>query len=233
MKKLQKLFLCTLFLAVILSAQDDTWNNSKSVNISIPKKENEEYGIAQIRERQELIRKKSGKYIGIGIGGFQVKKNYKEENQISLPAILSLKGGVQTFFNKNIAIRGFFGLDLATGFINYNFIKDPSHSFYSMLSLGIDIIGEFPLSKTYKHFLGAFAGIGGGATIYADNQDFSLFKKAIYTAGIMIEGGVTLSMFVKHRIEFGFKILPTAKELLNSRKFETSIMPYVMYNYKF
>ncbi|PAF42142.1 hypothetical protein BJI48_07420 [Helicobacter sp. 11S02596-1] len=202
-------------------------------NPSILEEKNEGYSIEAIRERQKLVRQKSGKYIGVGIGGFQVKKAYKEQNQISFPATLSLKGGVQTFFNKNIGIRGFFGLDMATGFINYEFAKDPSHSFYSMFSLGIDIIGEFPLTKSYKHFLGAFAGIGGGATIYADNENFSLFKHAITSAGIMIEGGVTLSLFVRHRFELGFKILPTAKQLLNSKKFETSLMPYVMYNYKF
>ncbi|PAF52339.1 hypothetical protein BKH44_02795 [Helicobacter sp. 13S00477-4] len=194
---------------------------------------NEGYGVAQIREKQKLIRAKSGQYVGVGIGGFEVKKDYNNQNQINTPMILSLKTGVQTFFNKNIGIRGFFGLDMGTGLLNYYFSKDPSKSFYSMLSLGIDMIAEFPLSRSYKHFLGAFVGIGGGATIYTDNDNFSLFKNAVYAAGLMIEGGITLSIFVKHRIEFGLKILPTSKSLLNNKRFETSLMPYVMYNYKF
>lgn len=194
---------------------------------------NEGYGVAQIREKQRLIRKKSGKYLGVGLGVFQITKTYNQKSQESLPAMLSLKTGSQTFFNKNIGIRGFFGLDMATGFVNYQLAKDPSNSFFTMISLGIDVIAEFPLTQSYKHFLGIFAGLGGGALIYADNENFKLIKKSIYTAGFLLEAGVTLDIFVKHRIEIGVKILPTPKTLLNNQNFQTSLMPYVMYNYKF
>lgn len=194
---------------------------------------NEGYGVAQIREKQRLIRKKSGKYLGVGLGIFQITKTYNQKSQESLPAMLSLKTGSQTFFNKNIGIRGFFGLDMATGFVNYQLAKDPSNSFFTMISLGIDVIAEFPLTQSYKHFLGIFAGLGGGALIYADNENFKLIKKSIYTAGFLLEAGVTLDIFVKHRIEIGVKILPTSKTLLNNQNFQTSLMPYVMYNYKF
>lgn len=194
---------------------------------------NEGYGVAQIREKQRLIRKKSGKYLGVGLGVFQITKTYNQKSQESLPAMLSLKTGSQTFFNKNIGIRGFFGLDMATGFVNYQLAKDPSNSFFTMISLGIDVIAEFPLTQSYKHFLGIFAGLGGGALIYADNENFKLIKKSIYTAGFLLEAGVTLDIFVKHRIEIGVKILPTSKTLLNNQNFQTSLMPYVMYNYKF
>lgn len=194
---------------------------------------NEGYGVAQIREKQRLIRKKSGKYLGVGLGVFQITKTYNQKSQESLPAMLSLKTGSQTFFNKNIGIRGFFGLDMATGFVNYQLAKDPSSSFFTMISLGIDVIAEFPLTQSYKHFLGIFAGLGGGALIYADNENFKLIKKSIYTAGFLLEAGVTLDIFVKHRIEIGVKILPTSKTLLNNQNFQTSLMPYIMYNYKF
>lgn len=194
---------------------------------------NEGYGVAQIREKQRLIRKKSGKYLGVGLGVFQITKTYNQKSQESLPAMLSLKTGSQTFFNKNIGIRGFFGLDMATGFVNYQLAKDPSSSFFTMISLGIDVIAEFPLTQSYKHFLGIFSGLGGGALIYADNENFKLIKKSIYTAGFLLEAGVTLDIFVKHRIEIGVKILPTSKTLLNNQNFQTSLMPYVMYNYKF
>ncbi|PAF53789.1 hypothetical protein BKH42_04500 [Helicobacter sp. 13S00482-2] len=197
------------------------------------KYKNEGYGVTQIREKQTLIRKKSGKYIGVGIGVFEIKKKYDQEIQQGLPAMLSLKTGSQTFFNKNIGIRGFFGLDLASGFANYKLEPDHSNSFFAMISLGIDVIAEFPLNQSYKHFLGAFAGLGGGALIYADNQNFKLIKNSIYVAGLIIEAGVTLDIFVKHRIELGIKVLPTSKSLLNNGDFQTSLMPYVMYNYKF
>lgn len=211
---------------VPLDALTDTPQQTKIYN-------NEGYGVAQIREKQRLIRKKSGKYLGVGLGVFQITKTYNQKSQESLPAMLSLKTGSQTFFNKNIGIRGFFGLDMATGFVNYELAKDPSSSFFTMISLGIDVIAEFPLTQSYKHFLGIFAGLGGGALIYADNENFKLIKKSIYTAGFLLEGGVTLDIFVKHRIEIGVKILPTSKTLLNNQNFQTSLMPYVMYNYKF
>lgn len=195
--------------------------------------QDEGYGVARIREKQKLIRKKSGRYLGVGLGMFQVSKTYNDKTVQSIPAMLSLKTGSQTFFNKNIGIRGFFGLDMATGFVNYQFAKDPSNSFFAMVSLGIDVIAEFPLTQSYKHFLGGFVGLGGGALIYADNENFKLIKKSIYTAGFLVEAGITLDIFVKHRIEIGLKVLPTSKTLLNNQNFQTSLMPYVMYNYKF
>ncbi|PAF47816.1 hypothetical protein BKH46_03010 [Helicobacter sp. 12S02634-8] len=235
MKHFSKIFFCALLVSHVIAQEPTT----PLPSIDTPKDINqtsegyEGYGIAQIRERQRLIKEKSGRYFGVGLGGFQIKKNYQGTFIQSYPAALLLKGGVQTFFNKNIGIRGFFAFDVATGLVNYALTKDPSDSFYAMLSLGIDLIGEFPLGNSYKHFLGVFAGVGGGATIYTDNQNFSLFKKAIYAGGVMIEGGVSLDIFIKHRIEIGLKVLPTAKTLLNNREFETSIMPYVMYNYQF
>ncbi|PAF43353.1 outer membrane beta-barrel protein [Helicobacter sp. 11S03491-1] len=236
MRRLCEFFLCGLFLCALLDAEDISIDTPRQIVPPPPKNNNyniQDSSIAQIRNKQELIRKKSGKYIGIGIGGVEIKKDYQNKSHTDSPAIFSIKSGVQTFFNKNIGIRGFFDLDMATGMLNYQWVNDPSRSFYAMFSLGIDMIGEFPLNRSYKHFLGFFGGLGGGGVIYTDNGNFSLFKDAIYTAGLMIEGGVTLSIFIKHRIEFGIKILPTVKTLLNSGRFETSLMPYIMYNYKF
>ncbi|MDO7252522.1 outer membrane beta-barrel protein [Helicobacter cappadocius] len=235
MNKIKTIVLMLVFFH-ILCAQDISNSSDNSISTTsqeIEKSKNEGYGVAEIREKQRLIRKKSGKYIGIGIGIFEVKKKYNQQTLESIPAMLSLKTGSQTFFNKNIGIRGFFGLDMASGFVNYKLAPDHSNSFFAMISLGIDVIAEFPLSQSYKHFLGGFAGLGGGALIYADNQNFKLIKDSIYTAGIIIEAGITLDIFVKHRIEFGVKVLPTAKSLLNNGNFQTSLMPYVMYNYKF
>lgn len=236
MIKIQIFFLIFIFVFNILYSQDSQSIPqpflSPSQELQADSK-NEGYGIDEIRKKQKLIRQKSGQYLGIGIGGVQIKKDYQDVSIVNVPVIFMLKGGTQTFFNKNIGIRGFFGLDMGTGILNYNFQKDPTNSFYAMISLGIDVLAEFPLSSSYKYFLGFFGGIGGGATIYADNKNFALIKHSLYAAGIILEGGMTLDLATNHRIELGAKILPTAKALLNNNRFETTLMPYVMYNYKF
>lgn len=217
----------------ILSAQDTDFIQAPLNSATAQQNYDDKYyGITQIKERQMLITKKSGKYISVGFGGVKIKKDYEEKFYVSPPVVLLLKTGAQTFFNKSIGIRGFFALDIASSIVNYKFSKDFNRSLYTLFSLGIDIITEFPLSKNSKHFLGAFVGLGGGVSFYMDS-DFNTFKTAIYTAGLLAEGGITLNIFVKHRIEFGVKALPDVKKHPSNGNFEISLMPYVMYNYKF
>lgn len=234
MDRVSNIFYIGAICLSILSAQDtDSIQAPLNSVITQQNYDDEYYGITQIKERQMLITKKSGKYIGMGFGGVKIKKDYEEKVYVSPPVVLSLKTGAQTFFNKSIGIRGFFALDIASNVVSYKFSKDSNRSFYTLFSLGVDIITEFPLSKNSKHFLGAFVGLGGGVSFYMDSEDFNTFKTAIYTAGLLAEGGITLNIFVKHRIEFGVKALPDVKKRLNNRSFEISLMPYVMYNYKF
>ncbi|BDQ29747.1 hypothetical protein ASB7_15840 [Helicobacter ailurogastricus] len=70
--------------------------------------------------------------------------------------------------------------------------------------------------------------------IYMDNGQFQLRnQQEIKTFGLIIQAGAALTLFSKHRIELGFKILPTNKTLLASDRFETSQMFNVVYLYKF
>ncbi len=185
-----------------------------------------------IVNRQRLTRKKSGWYFLVGFGVLDAIKDYKGKEVKNFIATLNLKTGVQTFFKKYVGVRGFFAWDLGTGKVNYQSHKDPTNSFFTMLSVGMDIIMEFPLGS-YKYYLGAFGGAGGGVVVYADNENFRLIKHGAYAGGLTIDGGITLALFLRHRIEWGFKILPTARMLSKSERFETSAMFYMSYNYKF
>ncbi|WP_233710888.1 outer membrane beta-barrel protein [Helicobacter salomonis] len=188
----------------------------------------------RLYNQYQQLKMKNGGYFGMGFGVINIKKDYKNTKLESFPAILSVKGGLQTFFRNYIGLRGFLALDLATSRVNWRSKYNPSNSFYGVVSIGLEIPLEISLSHSYKHFLGLYGGVGMGAVLYADNANFSLKDKHfIYTAGLIAQGGITLTLYTKHRIELGVKLLPTNKTLLASERFETSLMFNCMYLYKF
>ncbi|WP_235852258.1 outer membrane beta-barrel protein [Helicobacter mehlei] len=163
-----------------------------------------------------------------------IKKDYQNTKLENFPIILSLKGGLQTFFEHYVGIRVFFALDLATSKANWLFKTTPSTSFYGVASAGFEIPMEFSLTRSFKHFWGFYGGLGAGGVFYADNANFQIRnKQAIYAFGLVIQGGMTLTLYSKHRIEAGFKVLPTDKSAQDSNSFETSLMFNLMYLYKF
>nr|SFZ71985.1 OMP190 [Helicobacter bizzozeronii] len=133
-----------------------------------------------------------------------------------------------------MGIRVFFSLDLATSKANWLFKATPSTSFFGRASAGFEIPREFSWPRSFKHFLGFYGGVGAGAVIYADRANFQIRnKQAIYDFGLVIQGGMVLTLYSKHRIEAGFKVLPTDKSAQDSKSFETSLMFNLMYLYKF
>ncbi|WRG51218.1 outer membrane protein [Helicobacter pylori] len=185
-----------------------------------------------IINRQKLTRKKSGWYFLGGVGAVEAIKDYQGQEMKDWIATLNLKTGVQSFFKKYIGIRGVFAWDLGSGKVNYQSHKDSTNSFFTMLAVGLDVIMEFPLGS-YKHYLGAFGGARGALVVYTDKQNFKFFKHSVVSGGLAISGGVMLTLFLRHRIELGFKILPTARLLSSSSRFETSPLFYAAYSYKF
>ncbi|WP_382262334.1 outer membrane beta-barrel protein [Helicobacter baculiformis] len=219
--KRARIVLLSCGVGLALGAQESMWL-----------KEQDTY--ARLYNQRQQLKLKNGGYFGIGFGVISIKKDYKNTKLESFPVILSLKGGLQTFFKNYIGIRGFMALDLATSEVNWQSRFNPSDSFYGMASVGLEIPMEISLTRSYKHFLGVYGGIGLGAVLYADNANFSFRNKQfIYTAGLIAQGGITLTLYTKHRIEAGLKLLPTNKTLLASERFETSLMFHCMYIYKF
>ncbi len=208
-------------LQIALGAQEKMWL-----------KEQDTY--TRLYNQHKQLRLKNGGYFGMGFGMINIKKDYKNTKLKSFPAILSFKGGLQTFFQNYIGLRGFIALDLATSSVNWRAKYNPSNSFYGVASLGLEIPLEIHLTRSYQHFLGVYGGAGFGAVIYTDDADFSFKNKhVIYTAGLIVQGGITLTLYTKHRLEVGVKLLPTNKTLLASDRFETSLMFNCMYLYKF
>ncbi|WP_041200220.1 outer membrane beta-barrel protein [Helicobacter pylori] len=221
-------FLIVGLTASVLDATPIIRNNAPQKNYQ----EAHEKLYRSIINRQKLTRQKSGWYFLGGFGAVEATKDYQGKEVKNWIVTFNLKTGVQSFFKKYIGIRGVFAWDLGAGRVNYQRHKDPTNSFFNMFAVGLDIILEFPLGS-YKHYLGAFGGAGGALAIYADRQDFKFFRHAVYSGGLVIDGGVTLTLFLKHRFEVGFKILPTARLLSDSKRFETSPLFYTAYSYKF
>ncbi|MCE3037054.1 outer membrane beta-barrel protein [Helicobacter sp. faydin-H20] len=190
--------------------------------------------VEKILKEQELIRQKSGQYFSVGLGSSFLRLQQISHGKMAYaPIMLSLKAGNQTFFTKNVGIRGFFGLDTYSDNINYTFQKPPYNSLFMFFSLGIDLITEFALTKNNKHFLGTFFGLGGGAVIYTDNQSYTFFKDAFLSAGFIVEAGIDFTINIKHRISLGVKITPIQKKWSPSIVKQTDFLPFVNYQYKF
>ncbi|GMB91803.1 Predicted membrane protein [Helicobacter ailurogastricus] len=222
--------LCLLgfvWLASPLQAQTDAKKFLKSLQ-----KEARLY--ERLKNKQKQRKAKDGGFFGMGFGMIDIKKDTAQGKTQTFPVILSFKGGYQSFFSSLVGLKVFAALDLATSEVNWRFNKPRQDSFYGVASAGLEIPIEFSLTPSYQHFLGFYAGVGGGAVIYMDNGQFQLRnQQEIKTFGLIIQAGVALTLFSKHRIELGFKILPTNKTLLASDRFETSQMFNVVYLYKF
>ncbi|BEG56705.1 Predicted membrane protein [Helicobacter sp. NHP21005] len=216
-----------VWLASPLQAQTDTKKFLKSLQKEVRLYE-------RLQNKQKQHKAKDGGFFGMGFGMIDIKKDSKQGKSQTFPIVLSFKGGYQSYFSSFIGLKVFAALDLATSVVNWDFNKPPSNSFYGVASAGLEIPIEFSLTPSYQHFLGFYAGVGGGAVIYMDNDQFQMRnKQEIKTFGVIIQAGAALTLFSKHRIEVGFKILPTNKTLLASQRFETSQMFNVVYLYRF
>ncbi|WP_233707474.1 cation:proton antiporter domain-containing protein [Helicobacter bizzozeronii] len=122
----------------------------------------EEDSYTRLVNKHRRLKQKNGGYFGVGLGMINIKKDYKNTKLESFPIVLSLKGGLQTFFEHYVGIRVFFALDLATSKANWLFKATPSTSFFGMASAGFEIPMEFSLTRSFKHFLGFYGGVGGG-----------------------------------------------------------------------
>lgn len=191
--------------------------------------------VKQIYEDQELIRQKSGKYLAISLGTSALRTqrlitNQKEESYV--PILLGLKTGVQSFFTKNVGIRGFFAFDTYTKTATGK-RENSTMAFFGFFSLGIDAIAEFPITKSQKNFLGGFFGIGFGGVVYTDNANYKGFKNMFISGGFIVETGIELTLAIKHRVAIGAKVTPIQKEISQSVVEQTDILPFISYQYKF
>ncbi len=195
--------------------------------------------IKQIYQEQELIKKKSGTYFGLGTGMSIMRLIQAQEPEPFAPPtpydpiVFTLQTGVQSFFTKNVGVRGFLALDMFGDEANYELKKIPYKSFFMMLSLGLDAIIEFALTQKNRHFLGFYAGAGVGGVIYGDNRSYSGLKNLYISGGFIVQGGIELTLAIRHRISLGIKITPIQKDILAPFIEQTDFLGSLMYSYLF
>ena len=190
----------------------------------------------EIYREQVLVKQKSGKYFSIGIGTSTIRTNRFLASEVISgdysPMVFFLKGGAQSFFTRNVGIRGFFAFDTYSK-PNYTFKNIPYTPFFGFVSLGIDTIAEFAITKNQRNFLGGFFGIGVGAVLYLDDITLTKSEKALFSQGFIVEAGIELTLAIKHRIALGAKLTPIKTSISKSLVARTDILPYLSYQYQF
>ncbi|RDU72697.1 outer membrane beta-barrel protein [Helicobacter aurati] len=159
-----------------------------------------------------------------------------------------LRGGMISYLDSYIGIRGYFGLDfthdsLAIAILQQNTLKPTDLNIqYSgtmiMASLGIDILIDFFIGKTYQHTMGFFLGVGAGALIYFDNNTPMILANGnridiAWSANVTVQGGITMTLAHKNKFEIGVKLLPTQALTIDKSGVLLDFNPYIAYSYKF
>lgn len=167
-----------------------------------------------VTERTAISRQKSGKYIGLGVGvsllssakgdgGISINNNIASpyDNLIPIPSF-GIRVGTMSFFNRYIGVRGFFGFDMGFG----------KHSgMLTMLSLGIDAIAEFAVSKEHNVFLGGILGIGADAYLYYDQKDYNRWSRMKKAGEVFMQAGLTAMVGKYSRINLIYRFLPSRR----------------------
>lgn len=227
MNTIMKILFFIFFILIFFGYSNDTSNKHENVFLSDD--------VRQVYEEQELVKQKSGKYLSIGLGtSTQRTGNFitnKDEGSY-IPIILGLKVGAQSFFTKNVGIRGFFAFDTYTK-TGTSKNENSITAFFGFLSLGIDAVVEFAITKNQKNFLGGFFGIGFGGVLYTDNKYYKGFEKMFVSGGFIVEAGLELTIMIKHRIAIGAKVTPIENNPSKSIVEQTDVLPFVSYQYQF
>lgn len=163
-----------------------------------------------------ITQSKNGKFIGLSAGGSLL---FQDVHTGIIPT-LGIKGGVYTFFNHYVGVRGF--MDFIIGVWGRK-------SILAMISLGIDAIAEFPLSTKKGIYLGGLLGIGGDAYIFYDEINHSSFSDMRKRAFIAMQAGITLALGKHNRIDAIYRIIPSK----SATQFDPNGVFAFEYTYKF
>lgn len=167
-----------------------------------------------ITNRTAISRQKSGKYIGVGAGvsllngntgndGISINNDIASpyDNIIPIPSF-GLRIGTISFFNQYIGVRGSFGFDMGFG----------KHSgMLTMISLGLDAIAEFPISRDHSAFLGGILGIGADAYLYYDKQDYNRWSRMKKAGEVYMQVGITTMLGKHNRVNLIYRFLPARR----------------------
>ena len=178
--------------------------------------------------------KKSGLFAGLGIGVVDIYTSGNVDNEFVItritPIIYNLNGGYQKFFNHYMGVRLYGGIstslfsDVQRYNINngeYQMVPNPYNaggniqSFYALGTISADFLFEFPLTNTFRHYIGGFAGINIGFMYYrpyATHPQKGSYYPASYIWNYNLQVdysfnlGMNFTVFDIHRIEFHLSI---------------------------
>ncbi len=169
-----------------------------------------------ISKNTAILQSKNGKFIGLSAGGGLFLQN----THANIIPTLGIKGGIYTFFNPYVGVRGF---------VDFIFGALEDTNMIAVISLGIDAIAEFPLSTKKGIYLGGLFGVGGNAYISYDAIDHNSFSDTRKRALIMIQTGITFALGKRNRIDAIFRFMPSR----NVTQFDPSGILSLEYTYKF
>ncbi|PAF44645.1 hypothetical protein [Helicobacter sp. 11S02629-2] len=168
-----------------------------------------------INARVSIV-KRSGKFIGVSIGTFPFQPvNSKDTNY---PIALGIYGGVITYLNNAIGVRGYLKAEGALH--NIAFINNAAiHEGYTVsASLGLDFFTDFRLDNAYSYYVGLITGFGLATLYHKDTQNHvTLFRN-----GVIVQGGISFTLAYKHRIEVLVKLLPVENSFVSTTALDYS-----------
>ncbi len=178
--------------------------------------------------------KKSGLFAGVSMGVLDIYTSGYRDNQLVVTRITPLvyggSGGYQKFFNHYVGTRLYGGL--FTSFFNDVYTYDIKNgmtslvpnpyggkgnleSFYMLAFMSADVLFEFPLGNSFKHYIGGFMGLNIGIMYYrpyATHPQHGNYYPASYLWNYNLQVdyslnlGMNLTFYNIHRIEFGLGI---------------------------
>lgn len=196
----------------------------------------------QISLLKQTNKKRNGIYIMLTIDMIPLQRLITPNDSINgLSFGGGIRGGVVSYLDDYIGIRGYFALDFTSDSLSpFERQRENQKGNFLMLSLGMDILIDFFIDKNYKNTIGFFMGIGAGGLMYFDLEkpmiqsgNITNAPVVILTGNIMVQGGISSIISYKHRIELGARFLPTQSFLLSSDGILADYNFYVGYSYKF
>lgn len=194
----------------------------------------------QISLLRQANKERNGMYVMVALNMIPIQRLFNNKPFYVFSTGVGVRGGVISYIDDYIGMRGYFAIDFTND--NLSIFSTESNVYngtFVMASLGLDIMIDFFIDKNYKNTLGFFAGIGAGAFIYFDTQNPIINSSSQgvikYKSGgnVMVQCGFSASILYRHRIEVGFRFLPTQSLNVRQDGFLADYNPYVAYSYKF
>lgn len=196
----------------------------------------------QISALKQAQVKRNGVYVMLSINAIPLTRMISTQDSVQgLSFGAGIRSGVVSYLDDYIGIRGYFAFDFTSDTLSpFSKQRENHKGNFLMISLGLDILIDFFIDKSYKNTLGFFMGIGAGGLLYMDTEKPMITGSGVngppsllLTGNVMVQGGLSAVVLYKHRIELGTRFLPTQSFDLSADGIVADYNFYVGYSYKF